>query len=403
VPNWKFWLKRISIVVAVITAIAVIFAVGFGAGFLQLRHMGAKANSDIGRIVSPNGISEASYIQLGGARQWVTIRGQNRDAPILLFLHGGPGGALSSVAYSFQRPWEDDFVVVQWDQRGAGRSAIDGAALNGTMTKEQMVSDTVELIAQLNRRFGRKVVVFAQSWGTILGAEATKRRPDLIAAYVATGQATGWRSNFEESRRLAMEEARQSRDTARYARLEALGPLPEMRKDKAGYQAWMKAVQTDITASGHSWYNFRGPGDWSSRFIAMLAMSPDVSDRDIANMILGRGGLPFNGNDQIIDSLGNWTLETSVGTSLKVPVVMIMGRHDWQTPVTLARAYFDKLCAPAKIWVDMPHSAHAMLSEEPGRLSRTLADTVLPLVRGELPAGAERCPSGADNEAGEPS
>jgi pimeloyl-ACP methyl ester carboxylesterase len=402
VSKRKLWLKRFSIVAAILSAAAVIFVVGFGAGFLQLRHMGAKANGDIGRIVSPNGISEAGYIRLGHARQWITIRGQDRDAPILLFLHGGPGGALSSVAYSFQRPWEDDFVVVQWDQRGAGRSAIDGAELKGTMTKEQMVSDTVELIAQLNRRFGRKVVVFAQSWGTILGAEATKRRPDLIAAYVATGQATGWRSNFEESRRLAMEEAHQSHDTARYARLAALGPLPLMSEDMAGYQAWMRAVQTDISASGHSWYNFRGPGDWSSRFIALLAMSPDVSDRDLANTILGRGGLPFNGADEIIGSLGDWTLEKSVGTNLKVPVVMIMGRHDWQTPVTLARSYFEKLCAPSKIWVDMPHSAHAMLSEEPGRLSRTLVDTVLPLTRGQFPAGVEQCPSEPGNAQGRP-
>lgn len=397
--KWKFWLKRVSIVAAIVFAVAGIFGIGLGAGFVQFRNMVTTANRDIGRIVSPNGVSQAGYIRLGNARQWITIRGQDRDAPVLLFLHGGPGGALSSVAYSFQRPWEDDFVVVQWDQRGAGRSAIDGAALKGTLTKEQLVSDTVELLVRLNRRFGRKVVVFAQSWGTVLGAEAVKRRPDLIAAYVATGQVTSWDANFEESRRLAMDEARRMHDTARYKRLAALGSLPDRREDIAGHQAWMNAVQSDITGSGHSWYNFRGSGDWASRFVAMFVTSPDVSNRDLVDTFLGRGALPFNGSDEIIGSLGNWTLKASVGTTLKVPVVMIMGHHDWQTPITLARAYFDTLCAPAKLWVDMPRSAHAMLSEEPGRLSRTLADTVLPLMRGQLPAGAERCPSGANGGA----
>jgi pimeloyl-ACP methyl ester carboxylesterase len=391
VPRWKLRLKRAAVVATIVFTIAGIFVAGFGVGFIQFRNMVTAANRDIGRIVSPNGIKEAGYIRLGNARQWITIRGQDRDAPVLLFLHGGPGGALSSVSYSFQRPWEDDFVVVQWDQRGAGRSAIDGAALQGTMTKEQLVSDTVELIARLNRRFGRKVVVFAQSWGTILGAEAAKRRPDLIAAYVATGQVTGWKRNFQEGRRLALEEARRSADTVRYKTLAALGPLPDARQDPAGYQAWIKAVQSDITANGHSWHNFQGTGDWASRFIAMFTMSPDVSNGELVNTLLGRGGLPFNGSDEIIGSLGDWTLETSVGNTLKVPVVMIMGRHDWQTPVTLARAYFDTLCAPAKIWVDMPHSAHAMLSEEPGRLSRMLVETVMPLTRGQIPAGAEQC------------
>lgn len=391
-PRWKLRLKRAAIVVAIVFTVAGIFIAGFGMGFIQFRNMVTTANRDIGRIVSPNGIDEAGHIRLGNARQWITIRGQDRDAPILLFLHGGPGGALSSVSYAFQRPWEDDFVVVQWDQRGAGRSAIDGAALKGTMTKEQLVSDTVDLIARLNRRFDRKVVVFAQSWGTILGAEVAKRRPDLISAYVATGQVTGWKRNFEEGRRLALDEARRTRDTARYQRLAALGPLPNAKEDTAEYQAWIKAVQGDITASGHSWHNFRGTGDWTSRFIAMFAMSPDVDNRELVDVFLGRGGLPFNGNEEIVASLGDWTLEGSVGTTMKVPVVMIMGRHDWQTPVTLARAYFDTLCAPAKIWIDMPHSAHAMLSEEPGRLSRTLAEKVLPLTRGQVPAEAELCP-----------
>jgi len=392
--GWKIWFRWIGLGGAILALVAGVFVTGFGAGFFQFRHMAVAANRDIGKIVAPNGISEAGYIQLGHARQWVTVRGQDRNAPILLFLHGGPGGALSSVSYSFQRPWEDDFVVVQWDQRGAGRSAIDGAALKGTLTKEQLVSDAIELAAQLNHRFGRKVIVFGQSWGTVVGAEVAKRRPDLVSAYVATGQITGWRQTFEEARRLAMEEARQTHDAARYDRLAALGPLPRIGDDMAGHKAWLKAVQIDISRSGHSWYNFRGPGDsWASRFIAIFAASPDVSDRDFIDTLLGRGRLPFSDFDEIVPSLGDWTLEKSVGTNLKVPVVMIEGRHDWQAPVTLARDYFGKLCAPAKIWVEMPHSAHVVLSEEPGRLSRTLVDVVQPLARGEFPAGVERCQS----------
>ena len=45
---------------------------------------------DVGRIVAPDGIDEARKVTLNGARQHVHLRGQDRRAPILLFLHGGP-------------------------------------------------------------------------------------------------------------------------------------------------------------------------------------------------------------------------------------------------------------------------------------------------------------------------
>jgi hypothetical protein len=54
-------------------------------------------------IDAPNGIDEANYVEVGGIQQWVTIRGEDRTNPILLFLHGGPGDATNptSLARSF--------------------------------------------------------------------------------------------------------------------------------------------------------------------------------------------------------------------------------------------------------------------------------------------------------------
>ena len=44
-------------------------------------------------ITSQNGIDEGRYVAIGDIQQWITIRGENRDNPVLLFLHGGPGDA----------------------------------------------------------------------------------------------------------------------------------------------------------------------------------------------------------------------------------------------------------------------------------------------------------------------
>ena len=92
--------------------------------------------ADINRIVTPNGVQENLVVTLGGAQQAINVRGADRANPILLYVHGGPGAVEMPFAWSFQRPWEDFFTVVQWDQRGAGKSYAlnDPKALAPTMT-----------------------------------------------------------------------------------------------------------------------------------------------------------------------------------------------------------------------------------------------------------------------------
>ena len=344
----------------------------------------------IDRIVSPRGIDEARFITLGGARQWITIRGQDRDAPVLLFLHGGPGGALSDISFLFQRPWEDYFTVVQWDQRGFGRSGVDGGKLKGTLNLEQYVSDAVELIEQLQRQFGgRRVVLMGQSWGTLLSLEIAHRRPDLLYAVVNIGQLVDERRNFEETRRLLINNARQRGDAPLLKTLEALGPMPNV-KDWEAWGAWVGAVQWPMVGSGHSWHNSVDPEGWNSRILAARLISPRIVDP-----------LPATGSDfpggaaakqkEINTDIGDWSAEKRVGHTFSVPVVVIAGSYDWQTPITLARDYYDTICAPYKVFVEFPNSAHVVHAEEPGRMMVTLFEDVLPAVRGDVPKGAVRC------------
>lgn len=81
-----------------------------------------KRNEEQYAVSSPKAISESSYVRIGGIEQWVTIHGQDRDNPVLLFLHGGPGDVTSPWSYALFAPWERHFTVVQWDERGSGRT-----------------------------------------------------------------------------------------------------------------------------------------------------------------------------------------------------------------------------------------------------------------------------------------
>ena len=65
-------------------------------------------------IATPSGVDEGRYVEIGGIEQWITIRGDDRRNPVLLFLHGGPGDTTNPWGYAAFRLWLKAFTVVQW-------------------------------------------------------------------------------------------------------------------------------------------------------------------------------------------------------------------------------------------------------------------------------------------------
>jgi pimeloyl-ACP methyl ester carboxylesterase len=142
---------------------------------------------------------------------------------MLLILHGGPGDAQSPLV-SVYAHLERDFVVVQWDQRGGGRTrARAGTAPQGT-SLEQLTKDGIGLI-EFIRDYLRtnKVVLVGHSWGSFLGVHIVKRRPELFRAFVGTGQVVSWRGMVEAQYRYTLDRVRADSNAAAVRELEALG------------------------------------------------------------------------------------------------------------------------------------------------------------------------------------
>ena len=123
-------------------------------------------------IRSPHGIDSLQAVRIGGIDQWIEVRSQDVSNPILLFIHGGPGVAFMPLAGSFQGPWEKHFTVVQWDQRGAGKTytSNDKELQHRTMSVVRMEQDALDIVNYLRVRFHRrKILVLAHSWGSVPG------------------------------------------------------------------------------------------------------------------------------------------------------------------------------------------------------------------------------------------
>src|SRR5688500_17553678 len=139
---------------------------------------------------APTAIHEQGFVTIGGIEQWITIKGTNTDNPVVLFVHEGPGNAMSAYADSMYSGWENELTLVQWDQRGAGRTyGRSGAGIASTLTLERMTKDGIEVAEYLTRHLHEeRIVLVGNSWGSLLGVNIVKKRPDLFHAYVGTAQ-----------------------------------------------------------------------------------------------------------------------------------------------------------------------------------------------------------------------
>lgn len=327
--------------------------------------------ADINRIVTPNGVQETFEVTLGGARQVVNVRGSDRNNPILLFIHGGPGAVEMPVAWSFQRPWEDYFTVVQWDQRGAGRSfpLNDPKALAPTLTPARYRDDAIELIEQLCKRYGkRKVFVVGHSWGSAVGLMVAQKRPDLLFAYIGMGQLIDARANERLGFEWTLEQARKDGNAAAVRELEMLrpyaGPGPLDVAKMGVERRW--SIQYGALAAGRNNADF---------YFHAPRLSPEYTPEDRRAWDQGSAFTIETMWPQLAD------LDFKPLTRLRVPVILFLGRHDYTTPWPVAEAWMKRLAAPRKRIVWLEHSAHLMMLEEPGRVFAGLIQEALPLAK----------------------
>lgn len=184
---------------------------------------------DLQRIVAPAGIQESYRTKIGGIDQWIYVRGQDKSNSIILFVHGGPAAPLIPGIWEFQRPIEEYFTVVNYDQRGAGKTYLeaDPKSIGATIHIDRYVDDAIEIAEHIRKRYGKdKLILMGHSWGTIIGMKAALKRPDLFRAYVGIGQVINTKDNERLRFQYGLEQARKHGNKKAIAELESIAPYP---------------------------------------------------------------------------------------------------------------------------------------------------------------------------------
>ncbi len=299
------------------------------------------------RIDSPNGIDERGFVRIGGILQWISIRGEDRRNPVLLILHGGPGAALSSVAHALFPGAEKHFTVVHWDQRGAGRTfGRNGVRGSGDVSISRMTEDGIEVAEHLCARLGKaNIILCAISWGSVLALGMVRKRPDLFAAYVGTGQIVDMLGGEIFAYRTLLARAHEAGRKAAIAALELIGPPPfGTGKPRRIWQQWL--------------LDFAPPSERRAmrEMPLLLLTAPHTSLGDVWNTVAG----VFFSYSRLFRQLMEFRAEP-YGWKFRVPMFFVQGADDLQTPTKLVRDFFHRIRAPRKAFIQIDGGGHFVI------------------------------------------
>lgn len=288
-------------------------------------------------------IVEEGFVPIGGIEQWISVRGDNRANPVIVVLHGGPGEAQTPLE-ALYGGWEKKFTVVQWDQRGAGKTFGRNGKSTPDMTPDRLVQDGIEVAEYARQRLDKnKVILLGHSWGAFLGVNIIKKRPDLFYAFVGTGQVVNWAHTMTAQYLYAMKRAETEGNDEALKELREIGPPPYGMGSKSFFTA-------------HKWTNHylcNSDTKYLQKQLDMVRSAPGFSPQDVRDWIAGgQFSIPLLFRNLAID------LPATQGYKMPVPFFIIQGREDHITPTELAEQYFRRIHAPRKKMVLINGAGH---------------------------------------------
>jgi len=311
-------------------------------------------------------VDETGFVRIGDIDQWIGIQGNDARNPVILYLHGGPAEAQSPFLKQFI-PWENDFTVVNWDQRGSGRTyGKNGPATPGMSTPDLSLDrlrlDAREVAEYVRKRLSKKkIILVGQSWGAQLGLHVVKRWPELFYAFVGTGLPVSWSLKIEAQERWAKAQATAVGDNETLKALNDTASLP----------------MTDRTRMNASRKYILSPSDLAYVTImgTFIGFPSTPAPGDAADWVAG-GQFTSARLSPVETSLDARML----GLDIAIPFFVIQGREDHIAPFAVAEAYVAEVRAPQKVFIPIAGGHYACFTN-PTEFVEALQRRVRPLAQ----------------------
>lgn len=289
---------------------------------------------------------DVSYaIRINGINQWVSIKGEDVNRPLLLWLHGGPGGSVMNKADKFTKDLQKKFIVVQWDQRETGKTL----SLNKSdqpLTLHLFQQDTHDIIDSLLAQFHyKKLYLVGHSWGTALGFYIADKYPALLYAYIAISPMI----NQLESERMSLNMLKENAFKT--------GKKQETRE--------LSAVSIPFENGEQLYYDRK----WLLAFTGQKLLSITFPKK----FVLAWASTWLT----VFNEASAINLFEKV-SEIKCPVYFFTGRQDYQTYFAITEEYYNKVMAPKKQLFWFEQSGHTIPDTEPALMQDIIITKILP-------------------------
>lgn len=275
-------------------------------------------------------IDEQVSLKINGVLQYVSIRAERKNAPLLLYLHGGPGDAALPLVMKYNRELEKSYTVVIWEQRGAGKSYYQ---FQEAVTIDDFLQDLYELTKYLLDRFAQAALyLLGHSWGSVLGLRFIQLHPELVHTYIGCGQVVNMRKSCQEAYDFACRHA--------------------------GKKEWKRLQKIDCTYTADSWLKdllfvtgqvVKHKGFLYGQTNYQKLITPFLGSKyyTISDLIRRQ-----KGSLQAIQYLWQELMQVNFEgqTRYQVPIILIEGRHDSHVSSALAKKYFDTIETKKKFY-----------------------------------------------------
>ena len=324
------------------------------------------------KIDTKNGIQESLYVELNGISQFIQIRGENKENPIIVMLHGGPGSPITFLSSYYQRALEQEYTLVNFDQRGSGRTYYANLTREAPLSTQAVLADVDALIEYLLSRFNQeKVIVLGHSWGTVLGSVYVKEHPEKVAAYIGVGQCV---SNMDGDAFTAKEAIRRAQEQGDEESAQKVSALLEQYSVSAGDPSKAFLLAMEMRHIYAPYFHYKGELSMPQT-IWLGVSSPDMSLADMRWFFNMSGPLEkfLALEEPLLRDCLSFRLQ-ELGNEYSVPMYYIAGENDWTTPAALVKEYYQTVHAPNKELIILKNAGHNPFLDDPVAFCATVRD-----------------------------
>lgn len=318
-------------------------------------------NSNKIKIETENCIQESTYIDINGMKQYIQIRGENTENPVMIFIHGGPTSPMGYVSAYYQKELESELTIINYDQRGCGRTYYANDC-NANSNIELLINDLHAIVEYAKKRFGKENVIIAgHSWGTVIGSIYVQKYPENVSCYIGVSQITNLYKNKLNVARTALESDKIKGTTDEQKLVELIERMSQVSK----YDDMSLDDLGQLVSITSKYIACEGEMSVFGQMITGIT-SPDMSLDDIKWFMLQMNTQKFFAQNKEIMEYAFFGFDVDMlSTTYNVSVYYISGKGDYAVCQQDAKAYYESIKAPDKEFYWIENAGHSMFMDNP--------------------------------------